>query len=128
MEVQLIPETVSLILFGQYIVFHLPGSLPRMILRGKKELGVELKMENFCNMREDYALFSESIGYVIEVKKDKEEKLRELYGEYGIKLIPIGKTMGKTFSAWPKGKKLFEISIHKLKKTWLSVQSKRLLR
>ena len=99
----------------------LAAALTRMISTGKKGIGVELEMGNFYNMREDYALFSESIGYVIEVKKDKERKLKELYRKYGIKLIPIGKTKDKTFSVWLKEKKLFEIPINKLRKTWLSV-------
>ncbi len=87
-------------------------ALAKMML-ASKNIGVELKIENFTNgLREDYALFSESIGYIIEVEKNKEKRLKRLYKKYGLKLIPIGRTTNmRTIAGYIKDRKLFEISI-----------------
>ena len=83
------------------------------MMRESKNIGVELKIESFANgLREDYALFSESIGYIIEVEKNKEKRLEKLYKKYALELTPIGRTTNiRTISAYRKDKKLFEIPI-----------------
>lgn len=99
----------------------LAASLNQMLLKSNLgNVGVEINLENFSNgLRNDFALFSESIGYVIEANKSSENELKELYSCYGLELIPIGRTNDKrSFSAYDKDKKLFEIPIERLEESW----------
>ena len=83
------------------------------MMQESKNIGVELKIESFANgLREDYVLFSESIGYIIEVEKNKGKKLEKLYKKYALELTPIGRTTNiRTIAAYRKDKKLFEIPV-----------------
>ncbi len=82
------------------------------MMQESKNIGVELKIESFANgLREDYALFSESIGYIIEVEKNKEKRLEKLYKKYALELAPIGRTTNiRTIAGYINDKKLFEIN------------------
>jgi len=83
------------------------------MMQESKNIGVELEIESFANgLREDYALFSESIGYIIEVEKNKGKKLEKLYKKYALELTPIGRTTNiRTIAGYSKDKKLFEIPV-----------------
>ncbi|MCK9266769.1 AIR synthase related protein [bacterium] len=95
------------------------AALTRMLLLGKNGIGVQLDMEFIGNMREDYGLFSESIGYILEVKNENLTPLKKIYTKHGLKLINIGvTTKEKKFVGTLKNKLLFEISFDELKKNW----------
>jgi len=96
----------------------LAAALVRMMMANGKR-GVEIDMTALSNLRADYALFSESMGYVLEASKQNAAKLKAIYKKYGITLIPIGMTTAKqSFSGLAKDKKVFDISIAELAKHW----------
>ncbi|GEM_PF-588576 len=95
------------------------AALSKMILTSKEKIGAELELDSLSDMREDYALFSESIGYVLEADKSKAKELEKLYSKYGLDLIKIGKTTTeKSFSAKSNYEKRFEIPISRLEKAF----------
>ncbi|HNS33207.1 MAG TPA: AIR synthase related protein [bacterium] len=97
----------------------LAAALTRMAALGKKNAGVKLDMDFAGKMREDYALFTESAGYVIEADKKSAKELQKIYKKYGIELVNIGvTTREKSFSGTLKGRKVFEIPLEELTKSW----------
>ncbi|HDQ02959.1 MAG TPA: hypothetical protein ENN23_00005, partial [Deltaproteobacteria bacterium] len=100
----------------------LAAALVRMMMAGGKT-GAQIDMNAISNLREDYALFSESIGYVLEVSRPNALKLKAVYKKYGITLIPIGETTPlKSFSGLAGGKKVFDIPMAELAKQWHRVK------
>ncbi|MBN1363416.1 MAG: hypothetical protein JW976_01290 [Syntrophaceae bacterium] len=96
----------------------LAAALVRMLMAGGKS-GMQIDITTAGNLRADYALFSESPGYVLEASKQNAAKLKAIYKKYGITLIPIGVTTAKkSFSCLIKGKKVFDIPVAKLAKHW----------
>ena len=98
----------------------LAAALARMLMMGGGKYGAEITdVSAISNLRPDYALFSESPGYVLEVAKKDAARLKAVYKKYGIGLIPVGTTTAKRrFSGFLKGKKVFDISLPELEKKW----------
>ena len=87
----------------------------------KKQVGMEIDLGAAGNIREDYLLFSETPGYVLEVAPGDAGKLKAVYKKYGVQLIPLGMTTkGGVFKGSVKGKGLFDICLCELKKSWLA--------
>ncbi len=98
----------------------LAAALARMLMMGGGKFGVDITdLSDVSDLRPDYALFSESPGYMLEVAKKDEAKLKEIYKKYGVELLPVGMTTKeKRFSCSLKGKKLFDIALSELAKHW----------
>ncbi len=94
-------------------------ALTRMMAMAKQEIGIQLDMAFAGRMRVDYALFTESPGYVIEVETSRVKEVQKIYKIYGISLQCIGQTTKeKIFSGKMKEKTVFEIPLKELKKRW----------
>jgi len=97
----------------------LAAALARMISLGRKGLGIRLSMDFAGRMRMDYALLSESPGYVIEVDRKNLGKVVKIYSGYGIRLAEIGTTTEKAlFSGYAGEKKVFEIPVGQIREKW----------
>ena len=96
----------------------LAAALVRMVMGGGK-IGAQIDITSASKLRADYALFSESIGYVLEVSRFNAEKIKAVYEKYGITLILIGETTRKkSFSGLAGGKKVFDIPMAELARHW----------
>lgn len=96
----------------------LAAALARMLMAGGK-FGAQIDMNALGKLRADYALFSESPGYVLEVSGRNAAKLKEIYEKYKIPLLQIGKTTaGRSFTGISGDKKVFDISLAELKRYW----------
>ncbi|NLA40282.1 MAG: hypothetical protein GX874_02555 [Smithella sp.] len=96
----------------------LAATLVRMVMAGGKT-GAEIDMASMSRLRADYALFSESVGYVLEVSRQNAVKLKEVYGRYGIALIPIGVTTARpSLSGYAGDQKVFDIPVAELSGHW----------
>lgn len=96
----------------------LAGALVRMMMAGGR-FGTEIDMAALGKLRADYALFSESVGYVLEVSRKHGAKIKTVYDRLGIELLPIGVTTAKrSFTGLQKGKTVFDIPMTELAKHW----------
>jgi phosphoribosylformylglycinamidine (FGAM) synthase-like enzyme len=96
----------------------LAAALARMLMAGGK-FGAQIDMNALGKLRTDYALFSESAGYVLEVSGRNAAKLKEVYEKYKIPLLQIGKTTAdRSFTGISGDKKVFDISLAELKRYW----------
>jgi len=96
----------------------LAAALAKMIMAGGK-FGAEINLDAMGKLRADYNLFSESVGYVLEVSAQKAAGLGELYKKYGITLQLIGKTTTRrSFTGLSGNKTLFDISLAEIKRHW----------
>ena len=99
----------------------LAAALARMLMMARRQVGMEIDLGAAGNIREDYLLFSETPGYVLEVAPGDAGKLKAVYKKYGVQLIPLGMTTkGGVFKGSVKGKGLFDIYLCELKKSWLA--------
>jgi len=99
----------------------LAAALARMLMMARRQVGMEIDLGAAGNIREDYLLFSETPGYVLEVAPGDAGKLKAVYKKYGVQLIPLGMTTkGGVFKGSVKGKGLFDICLCELKKSWLA--------
>jgi phosphoribosylformylglycinamidine synthase subunit PurL len=98
----------------------LVGALVRMLMMVcKKKIGIEIDIGTAGSLREDYFLFSESPGYVLEVAPDDVLNLKTIYKKYGVQLIPLGRTTPDgRFKGAVKGRGIFDIPPAELKKYW----------
>lgn len=97
----------------------LAAALTRMMGMSRKEIGVEIDMSFAGRLRADYALFTESLGYVVEAEKNKAKMLQKIYSKYGMELVQIGTTTGeKVFVGIGGGRQIFQITLKELKKSW----------
>ena len=88
-----------------------------MMAGGK--FGAEIDLDAVGKLRADYNLFSESVGYVLEVSARNAARLGELYKKYGITLQLIGKTTTRrSFTGLSGNKTLFDISLAEIKRHW----------
>jgi phosphoribosylformylglycinamidine synthase subunit PurL len=72
----------------------LAGALARMLRTArKKKICMEIDLGALGSLREDYLLFSESPGYLLEVAPGDVSKLKAVYKKYGLQLIPLGSTL-----------------------------------
>ena len=84
---------------------------------------MEVDLGDAGGMREDYILFSETPGYVIEVTPENAGKIKSIYKKYGVGLIPLGKTTaGTQFRGSVNKKEVFNICLDELKKYWYATQ------
>jgi len=89
------------------------------MVMGSGKIGAQIDITSASKLRADYALFSESIGYVLEVSRLNAEKIKAVYEKYGITLILIGETTRKkSFSGLAGGKKVFDIPMAELARHW----------
>lgn len=101
----------------------LAAALVRMLMMAKKPIGAEIDLGAAGTLREDYLLFSETPGYVLEVAPGDAGKLKAIYKKYGVRLIPLGTTTkAGTFKGSVKGKEIFNICLGELKKSWLAIK------
>ena len=99
----------------------LATTISEMILGGNAdgEIGAKINLD-FTNLRNDKALFSESSGFVFEVKDIHLEKLKALFKFYKINLIQLGKTDKNRLTITKNNKKIIDLPILKLKEAWTS--------
>jgi len=94
-------------------------AISEMILGGDAdgEIGAEINL-NFTKIRADKTLFSESPGFVIEIKRENVERVREIFKFYNAKIFEIGKTNGKNLVVRNFNEKIVDLPVEKLKDAW----------
>ncbi len=98
----------------------LATALSEMILGGEAEgkIGIEISIDT-ADMRTDKAIFSESSGFIFEADKKSLKEIEEIFAEYNINVIHIGKTINEErLILKNKGKKIIDVQIDDLKKAW----------
>lgn len=84
-------------------------NLTRTGWNGKKPLTIDQK------------LFSETGGFVLEIRKKDRKKARALAELYGIPFIQIGRVLkSRKFSVLNEGKHVFIVKLSKIKQAWLN--------
>lgn len=73
---------------------------------------------DFSNLPPHKTLFSESSGFVMEAISGKEHDLKELFGSYGLHLVLLGKTGGKTLRITQHKKDIAVIPVTEMKEAW----------
>jgi phosphoribosylformylglycinamidine synthase II len=95
--------------------------LAEMLLGGEADgkIGAEINFD-FSNLREDKILFSETPGFVMEVKESNKDKILEIFKKYNCSVAQIGKTVGDSLIVNKGEVELINLSINQLKKEWTS--------
>ena len=95
-------------------------TVSEMILGGNADgkIGAELNI-SFSDLRADKILFSESSGFVFEVKEKNIEKVKEIFKKNNLKIIELGKTTKEEkLIVKNKDNKIIDLDIGKLKDSW----------
>ena len=82
------------------------------------KIGAEIHVDS--SLREDKMLFSETPGFVIEVKPENKEKVLEIFKKYNCSINEIGKTVGDSLIINKGETELVNLSTNQLKKAWTS--------
>jgi phosphoribosylformylglycinamidine synthase II len=96
------------------------GAISEMILGGgaSGQIGADIGLD-FSELRADKILFSESSGFVFEVKEGNIDNIVSIFDKYNLAIHKIGKTTGnKSLIINNKNKKIIELPIEELKKAW----------
>ena len=95
-------------------------TISEMILGGEADgrIGAEINL-GFSRLGTDKALFSESSGFVFEVRDGDIETVKSIFDGYGLEIIKIGKTFeDKKLIINKDNKKIMDLEIKKLKQAW----------
>jgi len=85
----------------------------------KGQLGVSMALSGVeTNLRWDKWLFSESGGFVMEVKAGQEDAVAEIMAEYGVELICLGEVTEEPKLALSNGDLQAEIALDDLRHAW----------
>ncbi len=89
---------------------------------GRGQVGADVDIAPVVgDLRADRALFSESSGFVVEVRSGQEERFEDLCGEYGVDAIRIGETDDDPELEIELGDEdLVNVSVGTLSDTWQS--------
>jgi phosphoribosylformylglycinamidine synthase II len=89
---------------------------------GRGEVGAEIELTPALNgLRPDKALFSESGGFVVEVRKGSEERFEEIMRGYGVEPICLGETDDDSeLEIEVGGEDVIELSIKTMAEAWLN--------
>ena len=94
-------------------------TVSEMLLGGEAKGRIGAKIDiDFSGLRADKILFSESSGFVFEVKDENIKKVEEIFKKYNLKPIKLGKTGSDSLIVAKKGKEIINLPIWKLKKSW----------
>jgi phosphoribosylformylglycinamidine synthase len=95
-------------------------TISEMILGGnaKGTIGAEIRFED--SLRADRSLFSETSGFVFEIKENNIKEAEKIAAGYKIDLTEIGQTKGNRLVISHNGKKIVDAEIEKLKQAWTS--------
>lgn len=98
-------------------------SVCEMVMSAYKEfLSAEIEIENIekKNLRTDKKLFSESSGFIMEVRPTKDvEKVKEIFKRYNLKIYYLGKVIKSPyFTVLENSKKIINLKVEKMKKIW----------
>jgi len=81
-------------------------------------IGMDINLD-FADLRVDKVLFSESPGFVFEVKGGDVIEVKEIFENYDLDLNEIGKTTEKDLLLIKKGnKEIVNLKIEDLRKAW----------
>ncbi len=81
-------------------------------------IGAEISLD-FSNLRKDKILFSESSGFVFEAENKNVEKVKRIFKKYNLLAHKLGKTTNKkSLIVRDTNKKIIDLKIEKLKKSW----------
>jgi phosphoribosylformylglycinamidine synthase len=96
-------------------------SLSEMILGGEADgkIGASVNLD-FTDLATSKSLFSESSGFVFEVKEENVAKVKSIFEEYKLNLKDIGKTGGNKLNITKQDKEIINLSIEDIKKAWTS--------
>jgi len=86
---------------------------------GFGKIGAEIDISGF-DLREDRVLFSESGGFVLEVREKDFEKIEKVFEGYGVEVKKIGKTGGKGLNVTKDGKSILKANIGEMTEKWLN--------
>jgi len=95
-------------------------AISEMILGGEADgnIGMDINLD-FADLRVDKVLFSESPGFVFEVKGGDVIEVKEIFENYDLDLNEIGKTTEKDLLLIKKGnKEIVNLKIEDLRKAW----------
>ena len=95
-------------------------TVSEMILGGEADgkIGAEISID-FGDLRADKILFSESSGFVFEVKPNKIQEVESIFNSYNLKITSIGKTVNnKSLIIKKDNKQIINLPIEELKKSW----------
>lgn len=95
-------------------------TISEMILGGDAtgRIGVSIEI-NFSSLRADKVLFSESSGFVFEVKAEHIKNVKQIFSSYNLRLIPLGKTIKEPRLIITKNNKsLINLEIAQLREAW----------
>ena len=96
-------------------------SLSEMILGGEADgkIGASVNLD-FTDLATSKSLFSESSGFVFEVKEENVAKVKSIFEEYKLNLKDIGKTGRNKLNITKQDKEIINLSIEDIKKAWTS--------
>ncbi len=83
---------------------------------GKRGASLVLKSD----MRPDRFLFSESSGFVLEIRKEQLKKAMEICKKHSVGLVEIGKTGGNALSVKYNNRALLDVPVEKLRDSWMN--------
>ena len=95
------------------------SAISEMILGGNAdgEIGAEIDI-SFSRMRKDKILFSESSGFILEIRQRDVEKVKNAFRFYGSELVELGRAKSSSFIIKKGNETVADIPIKKLKDAW----------
>ncbi|MFH2028614.1 MAG: phosphoribosylformylglycinamidine synthase subunit PurL [Nanoarchaeota archaeon] len=95
------------------------AAVSEMILGGEADgkIGAEIYVDS-SNLRADRLLFSESSGFVFEVKDEMVDGVKNIFDGYGLNLMRLGKTTGGKLKIIDNDKELIDLDIEEMKEAW----------
>jgi phosphoribosylformylglycinamidine synthase subunit PurL len=93
--------------------------------RAEKEMGLEVDLSSVALAKEDLTiqqkLFSETGGFVFEVKSQSEEKVRSVFQKRGVKIYRIGQTRkDNRFIIKDKNNRVIDLPVKKMAESWFN--------
>ncbi len=88
---------------------------------GKNRIGVEVDLDQVPEELNDWKkLFSETGGFVMEIKEQDESEVKNIFKEHGLEIYKIGRTIAESkFKIDSEDKNLVDLDVEKMSKTWL---------
>jgi len=95
-------------------------TLSEMALGGEADGKIGISADiGFSDERPDVTLFSETPGFVLEIKESDAVKIKKVFEKHRTKLIPLGKTMGEgKLVIHAHSKRIIDVEINELANAW----------